>query len=119
MKAFAIDERSGRESFFTAAETTLKQKPLPTVDAGVDERPVKGIMFGDKTELNDSEYAALRDLGSYMDKTKVAFKWQAGDALVINNSICMHSRDTFKPPRRILASLSGRLQREPTLRPIQ
>lgn len=71
------------------------------------------------SELDEEDKAALRDLGAYMETTKVAFQWEAGDALILNNSTVMHSRDTFTPPRRILASLSGRLQREPVLRAIK
>ena len=30
-----------------------------------------------------------------------------GDVIVIDNGVCMHSRNTFERPRRILAALGG------------
>jgi len=119
MNALVIDERSGRESFFTAAETTLKEMPIPTEAAGADERPCKAVIFGDGSELDEDDKAALRDLGKFMERAQVAFAWEAGDALILNNSTVMHARQNFCPPRRILAALSGRLEREHMLRALK
>ena len=33
------------------------------------------------------------------------FSWQKGDVLLIDNRLAMHSRNTFEPPRRVLASI--------------
>ena len=40
-----------------------------------------------------------------MEEEKVAFKWHKHDVLFIDNHACMHARNPFAPPRRILASL--------------
>ena len=37
----------------------------------------------------------------------MAFAWRAGDVLLLDNDKAMHSRQTFTPPRRVLASLWG------------
>lgn len=123
MTALAVDNRSGHEVFFTAAETTLKQQPLGKTPADEgSEQPCKGIIFGDGSELDESEKEALKQVGEFMDSHKVAFAWQAGDALILNNSTVMHAREDFVPPRRILVALNGRLQRgsieDPILHPL-
>ena len=35
----------------------------------------------------------------------MAFKWEKGDVILIDNRTVMHSRRPFEGPRRILASL--------------
>ena len=112
MPALAVDGATGRESFFTAAETTLKQA---TPGFSANERPAKAIVFGDGSELDADAHLALKDLHEYMEAEKTAVPWEAGDILVINNSSVMHSRETFTPPRRILASLCGGLKKSPVL----
>jgi D-xylose reductase len=37
----------------------------------------------------------------------VAFAWEKGDVLILDNRKAMHSRETFEGPRRVLASLWG------------
>ena len=114
--ALVVDERSGNEVFFTAAETTLNHAPSGLDKNGV-QRPVKAIIFGDNTELSAEECAALSEVGDFMERNKVAFRWQAGDALLLNNATVMHSREDFVPPRRILAALNGSMSKDPILRP--
>jgi hypothetical protein len=70
--ALVDDELSGREMFFTAAETTLNHAPSGLGQDGV-QRPVKAIIFGDDSQLTPEEYKALADVGGYMDRTKVRF----------------------------------------------
>jgi len=86
-------------------------------------------VFGDGTPFGDEELAALEDLGDFMKRSSVAFQWKAGDVLLLHNDLamhvrrtapirqpraprhqsaaCMQSRETFVPPRRVLASLWG------------
>ncbi len=48
----------------------------------------------------------MNDAVRLMDEVAVAFPWQAGDVLLLDNRTAMHSRKPFEGPRRILASLA-------------
>jgi alpha-ketoglutarate-dependent taurine dioxygenase len=47
----------------------------------------------------------LLDAAAIMDDICVTFQWQAGDLLLLDNRLVMHSRQPFSGPRKILASL--------------
>ena len=47
----------------------------------------------------EAVYAATRDI-------RVAIPYQHGDVTFIDNHACMHSREPYTGPRRILASLA-------------
>ncbi|KAK8469764.1 hypothetical protein PHAVU_005G166000 [Phaseolus vulgaris] len=69
-----------------------------------DERndPVKAVTFGDGEPLPpDIVYDCLQIL----EEESVAIPWQKGDVLLIDNWAVLHSRRSFHPPRRVLASL--------------
>ena len=100
-------DATGAENFFLAAETTFKE--ASGEDTGGTLRPTKGIVYGDGKPLSRDDLAALRDVGAFIDAHKVAFAWQHGDCLLIENSTAMHARATFTGPRRILASMAGNL----------
>jgi hypothetical protein len=108
--AVITDPHTGYESFFTAAETTFN-KATNDMDTRYEGtvRPMKGFIFGDGTAPDEDELKAFRDVAQWMEKAAVAFKWEPGDALILNNKTVQHARQTFTPPRRILAALTGRL----------
>jgi hypothetical protein len=63
----------------------------------------KAVVFGISREtLPKAEMDQIVDL---MNDLAVAFDWQAGDVLLIDNRIAMHSRRAFVKPRVVLASL--------------
>jgi hypothetical protein len=68
--ALVDDDISGREMFFTAAETTLNHAPSGMGHDGV-QRPVKAIIFGDDSQLRPGEFDALADVGQFMLRTQV------------------------------------------------
>ena len=46
-----------------------------------------------------------------MQRAQVAIPWLPGDVMLLNNATVQHARETFTPPRRILASLVGQLSK--------
>jgi len=97
--AIKLHQNSGREMFFNSV--------IAARDGWVDVRndPSKAIVYGDGTELDDEAQEALDSVADYMENNKVAFGWEAGDVLLIDNHKALHSRETFVAPRRVLASL--------------
>ncbi|WVZ72641.1 hypothetical protein U9M48_021066 [Paspalum notatum var. saurae] len=90
------DEGRGRKIWFNsmvAAYTGWK-------DARND--PVKAVTFGDGSPLPGDVVAAC---GEVLEQECVAVPWRRGDILLIDNWAVLHSRRSFEPPRRILASL--------------
>jgi len=94
--AIKVDRSRGRKIWFNsmvAAFTGWK-------DARND--PEKAVTFGDGTPLpTDVILACLRIL----DEEAVAIPWHRGDVLLLDNLAVLHSRRSFEPPRRVLASL--------------
>ncbi len=42
-----------------------------------------------------------------LDRNTVAFPWQRGDFLALDNVLSMHGRATFHSPRRILCAMTS------------
>lgn len=90
------DEARGRKIWFNsmvAAYTGWK-------DARND--PVKAVTFGDGSPLPAD---VIGECGKILEEECVAIPWQQGDILLIDNWAVLHSRRSFEPPRRVLASL--------------
>lgn len=64
--------------------------------------PEKAVTFGDGKPLPAD---IIHDCSRILDEESVAFPWQKGDVLLVDNLAIMHSRGSFTPPRRVLASL--------------
>lgn len=62
----------------------------------------RAVTFGDGTLLDEE---IIKGCMALMQESCVAVPWQKGDVFWIDNNQCMHSRNAFKPPRRILAFL--------------
>ena len=58
------------------------------------------VKYGDGTSLNPHNIELTKDI---MDDICVDFPWQLYDLICIDNSLVMHSRTSFEPPRRLLA----------------
>mmetsp|Transcript_22079 Transcript_22079/g.38142 ORF Transcript_22079/g.38142 Transcript_22079/m.38142 type:complete len:343 (-) Transcript_22079:1298-2326(-) len=93
----AIREHNGRKVFFNQL--------IAAYTGWQDEfnKPEDCVTFGDGSKLNPE---FMKYAGEVMEKYKVAYKWQHGDAIFIDNIGAMHSRNTFAGQRRILASLA-------------
>ncbi|KAG9449092.1 hypothetical protein H6P81_009057 [Aristolochia fimbriata] len=94
--AIKMDKLRGRKIWFNsmvAAYTGWE-------DARND--PVKAVTFGDGTSLPAD---VILDCLKILEDESVAIPWKKGDILLIDNMAVLHSRKSFEPPRRILASL--------------
>mmetsp|Transcript_36827 Transcript_36827/g.95372 ORF Transcript_36827/g.95372 Transcript_36827/m.95372 type:complete len:675 (-) Transcript_36827:23-2047(-) len=94
--AVRLDERSGKKMFYNSMVAAY----LGWIDSRND--PKKAIMLGDGSEVDTS---ALENVANFMKENRVCFKWRKGDILLVDNTVTMHARETFSPPRRILAAI--------------
>jgi len=101
LPALVMHQGTGQETFLNAI--------IAASQGWVDSRndPTQAVRYGGGAELDDEGRAAIADLGEYCAAQQVAFAWRAGDVLLLDNNKAMHSRQTFTPPRRVLASLWG------------
>lgn len=88
--------RSGRKVFFNS---------VVAVFTGWNDARNKGetaIEFADGTYLDPK---LIAEAGKIMEEIEVAFPWQKGDFILIDNHTVMHSRKPFTGKRLITASL--------------
>ena len=64
--------------------------------------PEKAMTFGDGTFFPKD---VIHECLKILEKEYVAFPWQKGDVLLLDYLDVLHSRRSFEPPCRILASL--------------
>ena len=64
--------------------------------------PEKAVVTGDGAAI-DPQF--VQDAAQIMEEICVAFPWQHGDVLLLDNRTVMHSRRPFVGKRRVLASL--------------
>jgi Taurine catabolism dioxygenase TauD, TfdA family len=64
--------------------------------------PTKAVKFGDGSLLPAD---VVNDCLTILEEECVAVPWKQGDVLLIDNWAVLHSRRSFEPPRRVLASL--------------
>eukprot|EP00443_Scrippsiella_acuminata_P021380 CAMPEP_0115219206 /NCGR_PEP_ID=MMETSP0270-20121206/26793_1 /TAXON_ID=71861 /ORGANISM="Scrippsiella trochoidea, Strain CCMP3099" /LENGTH=761 /DNA_ID=CAMNT_0002633185 /DNA_START=70 /DNA_END=2356 /DNA_ORIENTATION=+ len=98
LPALRIDARTGKRVFFNSM--------IAAFIGWNDSRNVgeKAVVLGDGSPVDP---VAMRGVADFMQQHRVVFKWHQGDILLIDNTLVMHARDTFVPPRRVLASLRG------------
>ncbi|GMI24187.1 hypothetical protein TeGR_g1951 [Tetraparma gracilis] len=94
----AIRDVDGKEVFFNQV--------IAAFTGWNDKRNVstKAIVFGESRETLPA--AEMKKLIKKTDQLSVAFEWEQGDILVIDNRLAMHSRKPFVKPRVVLASLA-------------
>ena len=97
LPAIRTDKRSGRKTFFNSV--------VAAYTGWVDSRndPTKAVRCGDDTPVDGD---VLIQTAQAMKEECVAFKWQKGDILLIDNALVMHSRSPFAGRRSILASIA-------------
>ena len=97
LKAIRMDERTGMKTFFNAI--------IAAYTGWTDSRndPRKAVCMANGEPMN---CAILEATAGAMEQEAVAFKWEKGDVLMIDNRLVLHARRPFTGPRRILASIA-------------
>jgi len=92
----AAPHRSGQKTFFNSV--------IAAYTGWNDSRNQgsKAVLTGDG-EYCDPQ--AMEDAVQVMNELCVAFPWEQGDVLLLDNRLAMHARRPFSGKRRILASL--------------
>lgn len=66
--------------------------------------PKEAVVYSDGEHLEEEHVLGTAKL---MSELSVAFKWEKGDVLWIDNNQVLHSRAFFTPPRKIMAYLGA------------
>lgn len=62
------------------------------------------IFFADNSKVPRQDLYHIMDV---LDENTVAFPWQKGDVLILDNILAMHGRAPFTGKRRVLAAMTG------------
>ncbi len=62
------------------------------------------VFFGDGTSIPRQDLYHIMDV---LDSNTIAFPWQRGDVMVLDNILTMHGRATFTGKRKILTAMTG------------
>lgn len=84
--------------------TTLKASVTAALrnDYAEDEMP-NNTFYGDGSPIPENVVVGLRE--AYL-KEMIAFPWQAGDVILVDNMLTAHARAPFAGPRRILVAMA-------------
>ena len=72
---------------------------------GIEELPYN-TQFGDGSDIPEGVAAEIR--GAY-DREKVAFPWQVGDVVLIDNMSIYHAREPYEGDREVLVAMADRV----------
>jgi alpha-ketoglutarate-dependent taurine dioxygenase len=71
--------------------------------SAADELP-RNTYFGDGSEIDEADLDQIR---AAYESELVAFKWQKGDVLLVDNMLVAHGRKPYQGPRRIVVGMGG------------
>ncbi|CAF0737423.1 unnamed protein product [Brachionus calyciflorus] len=91
-----LDERTGKLTWFNSI--------VAVYYGWKDSRntPETAITYGDGTPLNLEDVKFSKEV---LDELCVSIKWKKSDVILVDNRQVLHARNSFVPPRRILAAL--------------
>jgi len=85
----------------TGLEPEVRETLLAAVDD--EEELPRNVFYGDGTDIEESVLDEIRDV--YAD-LMLAFRWQEGDILMLDNMLTSHGRAPFAGARRVLVAMA-------------
>ncbi|MGW6912670.1 TauD/TfdA family dioxygenase [Kitasatospora sp. NPDC054939] len=79
---------------------------LALLELMAEEDLPRNAYYGDGSPIPDADLAAVR---AAYDAHTLAFPWQPGDLLMIDNLTLSHGRKSFEGPRKVLVAMTGSL----------
>lgn len=84
----------------SANEAALRASLLQAV--GYDKLP-RNVCFGDGSPIADDKLDTIR---AVYQATQVAFPWEAGDVLMLDNLLVAHGRNPFSGERKVIVAMA-------------
>jgi alpha-ketoglutarate-dependent taurine dioxygenase len=107
-QAVATHPRTGETVWFNHAHMFHVSNLEPSVRESLlaefteDELP-RNAFYGDGTPIESSVLEEIREV---YRQASVAFDWQKGDILMLDNFLASHGREPFEGPRKILVAMA-------------
>lgn len=108
-QAVATHPVTGRPGWMNQAHlfhiSNLKESTrLALMDLMPEADLPRNAYYGDGSPILDADLAAVR---AAYDAETLAFPWQRGDLLMVDNMAMAHGRSSFEGPRKILVAMTG------------
>ncbi len=106
-RAVVTHPKTGEKVFFNQVQLhhpscldPETQKSLRSL-FGEEDLP-RNVFYGDGTPIED---AVMQRLGELYWKLSVAFRWQEGDLILVENMLVSHARNPYVGPRKIVVAM--------------
>eukprot|EP00026_Physarum_polycephalum_P011400 Phypoly_transcript_11625.p1 GENE.Phypoly_transcript_11625~~Phypoly_transcript_11625.p1 ORF type:complete len:330 (+),score=63.91 Phypoly_transcript_11625:172-1161(+) len=98
LDAIKFDERTKKHVFFNSI--VLLHSASHGIKAAGSS--LWAPTYGDFSPIADEDVLSALNI---MKQEKVEFKWEKGDVVLVDNTLALHARNVFTPPRRILTAI--------------
>ncbi|MCJ8271827.1 MAG: TauD/TfdA family dioxygenase [Psychrosphaera sp.] len=68
-----------------------------------EENLPRNVYYGDGSPIDNQTLSHVRQV---LDECQVAFAWQSGDILMLDNMLAAHGRNTFEGPRKVVVAMA-------------